>query len=161
MIIQLRASATLPRMADAHFFTMRSYIRQFLLAFCLIACTQNSSILSAGGAGGNTSCAAATTAHASSQERGRSRCLLCDDHHGGEALITDSSQLLRICGERSSRLVNGGGNVKRSMQRHCVSVKNIILITGHHRSGHSRPTRAIMPMPQSDYYVFVLRRLLC
>ncbi|MBQ7742707.1 MAG: hypothetical protein IJT90_07285 [Bacteroidaceae bacterium] len=97
----------------------------------------------------------------SAAEQRQSRCVLTDDRQGHEALITDSSQLLRICSSRPQRLTSGEAKVKRTVQRLSALYFQHPKILAHYGWRNSCYTKAIMSMPQCDYYVLALRRLLC
>lgn len=129
------------------FSLMRVLLKIFTLGLCLISFTLMRAAV-------NTHSHTAEGLH-------HNHCVLTDEHSGGEALFTDSSELFRVCGQRSNRLANAGSTAKRTAQRLAITYNNLSKFVGHYGRFFSRLTSAMMPMPQSDYYVFALRRLLC
>ena len=86
---------------------------------------------------------------------------LRDDGYHSEAVLTDSSLLLRICGSRPGRMIPAAIKVKRAAQRISQLFNHHSFPFRHYGNRYFSIADAIIPMPQCDYYVFALRRLLC
>lgn len=123
-------------------------VRILLLLWCLLA----GSMLPAG-AVGHSPVAADNTHSASSTLR--------DESHHSDAVLTDTTQLLRVCGQRSSRLLPTAIKIKRPAQRQNILFNHHYLPFRHYGNRLFGETGAIKPMPQCDYFVFALRHLLC
>lgn len=126
---------------------MRRYIRFVLLTFCLAFV-----------------CAGPATAgvHSSDEEERSAAAFFATENSKSLAMLTDTSHLLRICSSRPERVNTSkepdvwhmGGRFPHLY----VSVK---IPSKHYGHRHRNLSCRLLSMPPCDYYVFMLRQLLC
>ncbi|MCR5077870.1 MAG: hypothetical protein K6A82_07535 [Prevotella sp.] len=95
------------------------------------------------------------------QESPRQQIAVSESHQEQHAVPTDSSQLARLCSSRPERVISVRmGNFKTPGSRQHLFSHNTLTIP-HYPDRQLLLTRPIMMMPQSHYYVYRLRHLLC
>lgn len=101
------------------------------------------------------------TSHAQEDERQQAEQWLsfCQSKHKHQAVLTDSSQLLRICSSRPERVVpvQTAEFKDNSVRRLSYTFKNVFY--RHYPGVQTNATSRIMLVPSPDYYVYRLRHI--
>lgn len=108
--------------------------------------------------------ASASTAGAPDDDASRHCHMVLDDAAGKpQAMLGNADHLARICCQRPERIVPAQGRTTSmrspSRQNHLFNLQKTLFC--QFRGTHSVPSSRLLAVPASDYYVVMLRHLLC
>lgn len=133
---------------------MRRWLKILLLVLGMILSAQSQALAQTGGR---------TCSDGLGEHGGRQQTAWTIDQPHEQALLSNANELVRLCSQRPERLISSPDYVPA---HHSVSRPQHLFTHQKTRFCHFRGvstglSRPLVDMPQSDYYVYRLRRLLC